>query len=144
MALMTKYTTKPQNLPFGAMDKDKEIYYLKSRINELENEIRELKGIPMIVDYQDLIVAMIRATGVTEAEIMGRSRIRDIVVCRQLLGHYLRMGLGLPYNECGKVLKRHHSSIIHSVKLVEDWLLYPKIYIFENKLLNQINYVKHF
>ena len=93
------------------------------------------KGLQEIDVLYDVILGV---TGVTKEEILGQSRKRDIMISRQILCHILR--------ESGKSLKAvakmvrdsHHSTIMHSVEKVEDWITNPNYFKKEYRIYNLI------
>ena len=141
---MRTYTKKQQDLSYGVMERTSEIYKLKARIAQLEKEIRDLKGMPLKMNWHDITQEITKQFGVTEQDILGRRRTRLIVVCRQIVQHYLRNTTGAMLSDIGRAMCRDHSSVIHSCNLVDNWLSYPKIYKYENTILKQIRYVEHF
>lgn len=56
-----------------------------------------------------------RATGITEAEIVGRSRVRPLVRARQLVAFVARRD-GATYGQIAKALRRDRTTIIHGVR----------------------------
>ena len=126
------------------MERTSEIYKLKARINQLEREIMDMKGIKCDLNYFPIVQEITKKTGVTEQDILGRSRTRLIVVCRQIVQHYLRTTTGAMLSDIGRAMGRDHSSVIHSCNLVDNWLSFPHIYKYENTILKQIRYVEHF
>jgi chromosomal replication initiation ATPase DnaA len=67
-------------------------------------------------------------TGTSAKDILGKSRKREYVIPRYIIMHILRMeGKTLQY--IGRVIgNHHHSTVLHSIKCVEDWLNYPDYY----------------
>lgn len=55
------------------------------------------------------------ATGISTADILGRSRLRTIVHARQLAMHMAHEA-GAPCTQIARVFKRDHSTIIHGVR----------------------------
>lgn len=93
------------------------------------------KGLEAIDVLYDIILGV---TGITKEEILGQCRKRDIIISRHILCHILR--------ESGKSLKAvaelvrdsHHSTIIHSVEKVEDWITNPTYFKKEYRIYNLI------
>ena len=67
-------------------------------------------------------------TGVPQIDIMKKSRERDLVVSRHFLRYYLRRNFEMTFKEVGDLTNGHHSSVIHSVRYVEDYSLFDKTY----------------
>lgn len=93
------------------------------------------KGIEAINILYDVIDGV---TGITKEEILSQSRKRDIMISRQILCHILR--------ESGKSLKgiaelvrdSHHTTIMHSLEKVEDWITNPIYFKKEYRIYNLI------
>lgn len=67
-------------------------------------------------------------TGVPQMDMMKKSRERDLVVSRHFLRYYLRRNCKMTFKEVGDLTNGHHSSVIHSVRYVEDYSLFDKTY----------------
>jgi len=67
-------------------------------------------------------------TGVPQIDIMKKSRERNLVVSRHFLRYYLRRNFEMTFKEVGDLTNGHHSSVIHSVRYVEDYSLFDKTY----------------
>ena len=55
---------------------------------------------------------------VTEEELMSKSRVRHVADSRAILGYILITYFKLSLTNTGKLLNRHHSSVIHYRKIV--------------------------
>jgi chromosomal replication initiation ATPase DnaA len=94
------------------------------------------------MSYIDKLFEIIeQSCGVTRSDIEGKSRKRSVVVCRKIIGYLLRQkGYTLLY--IGKILNRHHSSIVYyadqkrmECELKSD----PIMYDFYNIIIDKIN-----
>ncbi|NBW77251.1 MAG: hypothetical protein EBR34_15870 [Sphingomonadaceae bacterium] len=109
--------------------------HYSKQLLELRMKKSGAKGLETIDVLYDVIVGV---TGVTKEEILSQSRKRDIMISRQILCHILR--------ESGKSLKAvaklvrdsHHSTIMHSVEKVEDWINNPSYFKKEYRIYNLI------
>ena len=77
---------------------------------------------------EEFMVDFCEKTDVTIEQLKSISRKRDIVEKRMIVAYFLRNKIGLTFNESGKYLNKNHASIIHYVKLTEDFInIYPNI-----------------
>lgn len=75
--------------------------------------------------------------GVTQKEIISKSRKRNIVNARQVLSYLLRKNK-LTYHYIGKLLSRNHSTIVQSCKVIEDLLQVDR------NMVNDIKKIENF
>jgi chromosomal replication initiation ATPase DnaA len=76
-------------------------------------------------------------TGVSSKEILSKSRKRDYIIPRYVIIHMLRLE-GKTLQFIGKTIgNQHHSTIIHAIKIVEDWHTYPEYYKKEIEIYNK-------
>jgi chromosomal replication initiation ATPase DnaA len=76
-------------------------------------------------------------TGVSSKEILSKSRKRDYIIPRYVIIHMLRLE-GKTLQFIGKTIgNQHHSTIIHAIKVVEDWHTYPEYYKKEIEIYNK-------
>jgi hypothetical protein len=78
--------------------------------------------------FLDAISFVSNITGVPQVDIMKSGRQRDSVVSRHFLRYYLRRNCKMTFKEIGDLTNGHHSSVIHSVRYVEDYSLFDKTY----------------
>tara|TARA_R100001082_G_scaffold107453_1_gene81362 strand:+ start:307 stop:750 length:444 start_codon:yes stop_codon:yes gene_type:complete len=65
---------------------------------------------------------------ITVSQLLSTSRQRKLVEKRMVLACVLRRSLGMTLNEVGRALDKHHASIIHSIKQIENFIVvYPHI-----------------
>ena len=78
---------------------------------------------------------------VSESEIKGRSRERDIVIPRQTVMYFLNVHCGLSSKALGRMFNRDHSTVLYSVNEIrnveykEAWLK-PTFENLEKNILN--------
>jgi chromosomal replication initiation ATPase DnaA len=113
---------------------------LHLRISLAPKKIRGDNTINILCDVLNSI------TGVTGNDILSKSRKRDHVVPRYVLCHILRLE-GKTYQYIGKHISgKHHATIIHAIRVVEDWIENPIYYKTEldvyNKAKNMFDDIK--
>ena len=64
-------------------------------------------------------------TGVSIAQIKGKSRVNDIVNARHMVSYLMAKHHGFTWKAIGDVVGRDHSTIINSVEVVADGLAMP-------------------
>jgi len=70
----------------------------------------------------ELVKIISEAAKVDIDKIMGKERFRPYMIPRQLLCYYLRKKYFLTLEAIGKVIGKHHSSVIHSIAVIENML----------------------
>lgn len=73
---------------------------------------------------KNVLIAVREMTGLTEDEILARTRRRDIVHARQLLIYALRKKYNHSWSEIGRKIGYDHTTIIHNYNTVSDYLSY--------------------
>ncbi|WP_416349488.1 helix-turn-helix domain-containing protein [Proteiniphilum sp.] len=61
-------------------------------------------------------------TGMHVDDILGRSRIQDIALVRQLYWKLLRMKKSYSFKTIGRLCERNHSTIVNGIKHVDSLL----------------------
>lgn len=84
----------------------------------LSDLVTEEKGNTLTVDKIFEIVA--GYFGITRNDIVGKSQKREYALPRQIAIYLCRTKLKLPYQKIGDLLERDHSTIISSVKRIQD------------------------
>lgn len=79
-----------------------------------------------ILDPSPAIIARLIAevsaeTGVSQPNIRGRQRKRPIARARQLVMYRARMA-DISFSEIGRVMGRHHTTVMHDVEIMEHIL----------------------
>lgn len=70
-------------------------------------------------NIKKVIEAVSAVTGVREADIMRKSRLREHVAARNMCFSVLRMGLGMTFMTIAAYFEKHHATVIHAVKINE-------------------------
>lgn len=93
----------------------------------------EVKG-----DIANYIVEVVcKVTGVTVAEIRGRSQKHHIAEARQLCCCFLREFTDLTFHRIGEIIERDHSSVHHAVKTITD-----RVSISDQKTVKLVNEIR--
>ena len=71
---------------------------------------------------QELVKVISEAAKVDIDKIMGKERFRPYMIPRQLLCYYLRKKYFMTLQDIGKVIDKHHSSVIHSIAVIENMI----------------------
>ena len=74
---------------------------------------------PRRLSAREITEVVARATGVTWAEIVSRSRDRHIVLARHLAFYFIRASTNMSYPQIGMYFAMDHASIIYGRKKVE-------------------------
>tara|TARA_R110002020_G_scaffold252540_4_gene466474 strand:- start:1152 stop:1592 length:441 start_codon:yes stop_codon:yes gene_type:complete len=76
----------------------------------------------------EFIIEYCNRTCTTMSELKSKARKRDIVEKRMVAAYVLRNQVGMPLMQIGEYFNKHHASIIHYIKLTEDFIdVYPHI-----------------
>lgn len=75
------------------------------------------------VDKDVILSAVVKVSGFTFEQILGKSRYRPLSEVRQLTMKLLRNKGKMTYTEIGSYLNRDHSTILYGCGLIEDLLL---------------------
>lgn len=128
-----------QNEVTGLKDKHrKEISRLRLEIINLKrDELAEFKA-ETLVDSKRMIFKVAEFVGCSYEDLVGTWRMREVVIARHILFHYFRYEMGMKLNQIGVLFNRDHSSVIHGVKKVLEYIENPKYYPSENKLIKSI------
>jgi chromosomal replication initiator protein len=115
----------------GVLNRVKAIYNLSGRTEIGQQELdKTLSGLTsaavnlnLNVKYQNpesIILAVSRVMGVPKAEIMGKSRLQDVAMARQIAMWFMKYELNLSFPAIGKVLGgKDHSTILHGCQKIE-------------------------
>jgi chromosomal replication initiator protein len=88
------------------------------------------------ISAQDILQAVVDATGIPIEAIKGRRRNMEIKEARHIAAYLLRTECGLSYNRIKReVGYKDHTSVIHSVRLIHS-LLDTNDKIISNKVFN--------
>lgn len=99
----------------------------------IEITIYERKAKTIILD--EFYEPIKKHTGIELAEVLSKSRDKQIVTARQLLGYFLREKLNITYQQISDCLKRDRSSIQNGrKKLINERKLYADVAELINKI----------
>ena len=62
----------------------------------------------------------------TKEQLLGKSRLKNIVQARQMACYILRRKMNLQLTLVGDLLNRHHATILYSANLVEDYMKFEE------------------
>lgn len=68
----------------------------------------------MIKDVRTILNAAARATGLGVSTILGSSRKRSCCATRAAVVYLARTRTGVSYPELGRILRRHHTSVLNA------------------------------
>ena len=117
----------------------------RKEVGQLRMEIINLKRDEMInfdaqylIDSKRMIFQVAEFVGCTYEDLIGKWRMREVVVARHILFHYFRYQMGMKLNQIGVLFERDHSTVIHGVRKVQEFIDNPKYYKQENILIDKI------
>ena len=84
--------------------------------------------------HEQLLSIVSQVTGVSQADVMGRSRYRYICVAKQLYAYFLRNKFKMKLKDISKVMNNHHASVIHNLGVIDNM-----IWIKDETVLKYIN-----
>jgi len=87
---------------------------------------------------KDLIKAVSHVTGLDPKEWMSTTRTRENVTARFIFFYLCRKKVGMTLVNCGELMGKDHSTVIHAVENVEYWKSFPKLYEEEMVLYTRI------
>ena len=68
----------------------------------------------------ELIDIISKEAKIDSGKIIGKERCRPYMIPRQLLCYYLRKKYFLTLEAIGEIIGKHHSSVIHSIAVIEN------------------------
>jgi len=75
---------------------------------------------------REVIRRVAAIAGVPVAELLGRSRRREVVRARQVAMWLIATGLGYTASLTGRLLQRDHSTVLHAIRCVRQALACPQ------------------
>jgi len=100
--------------------------YFGAEVDHLIETINGVKAVKYISKESKDIIAMVeRASGVSFSELKSANRQRNVVTARQYAFWRLYQhtySLGYPLVQIGKMFNRDHSTVIHSIKKIDEGL----------------------
>jgi len=87
--------------------------------------------------HEQLLSIVSQVTGVSQSDIISKSRNRDVCLAKQLFAYFLRVKFHLKLKQISGIMLNDHTSVIHCLKVIENMLWIKD----ENTLLylNEIN-----
>ncbi len=67
----------------------------------------------------DMITTICKHYGISENELLEKTRRADIVMVRAIAYYCLRHRMKLPFATIGKMFNKHHATVMHSVGLAK-------------------------
>lgn len=117
----------------------------RREVSKLRMEIVQMKRDELanfdatsLIDTKRMIFRVSEFVGCTYEDLVGKWRMREVVIARHVLFHYFRYEMGMKLNQIGVLFNRDHSSVIHGIKKVQDYIDNQKYYKQENILINKI------
>jgi len=84
--------------------------------------------------HEQLLSIVSQVTGISEDDIISQTRKRDVCMAKQLFAYFLRVKFHLKLKQISGIMKNDHSSVIHSMKVIENML-----WIKDDKTIGYIN-----
>lgn len=100
--------------------------YFGAEVDHLIETINGVKAVKYISKESKDIIAMVeKASGVSFSELKSGNRERNVVIARQYAFWRLYQhtySLGYPLVKIGNMLNRDHSTVLHSIKKIDEGL----------------------
>lgn len=87
---------------------------------------------------EDVIQKAADFVGCSVTDLKGKWRLHEIVIARHILFYYFRYEKGLKLMEISRLFNRDHSTVVHAIKNVHNYLSSEKMYPKENQLFNYL------
>ena len=99
----------------------KQQFTMNELFTSIAEEIQQENGnYPKIFRFNDIIQTAVVVTGVTLKELKGRTRKRSVVYVRQVVLYLIQKYTALTTPRTGEIFNRDHSTVIASMKRVND------------------------
>ncbi|WP_434313731.1 helix-turn-helix domain-containing protein [Enterococcus innesii] len=85
-----------------------------------------------------IIKEVAEAYGVTTDDLRSKSRIARFADARAVVCYLLYRYYNYGWKDVGRMVLRDHSSVMHSVRLVEGFCLWPKMYATDLAIIEDI------
>lgn len=85
---------------------------------------RDMTNIDMMVER--IIMTVCVELNVPRSSILSRSRSMPEKDARHIAIHLIRKNTGLSQKDIGKIFKRDRTTAIHSIEVIDEWMLYDK------------------
>ena len=116
----------------------KEMGQLRMEIINLRRDEMTNFDAQYLIDSKRMIFQVAEFVGCTYEDLIGKWRMREVVIARHIIFHYFRYEMGMRLNQIGVLFERDHSTVIHGVRKVQEFIDNPKYYKQENILIDKI------
>lgn len=100
---------------------NKQQFTMNELFKSIADEIQEKNGnYPKVFRYHDIIQTAVNITGTSLSELKSTTRIRHIVYVRQVAVYLIQKYTGLTMLKTGEIFNRDHSTVIASMRRVND------------------------
>jgi chromosomal replication initiator protein len=95
----------------------------------LEDIIREQSKFVTMNDTQEIIISsVLRYFDESREDVFSKRRTADLVLPRQTIMYLLRKHLNCTYANIGRMFGKDHSTVVHSIQVIEELLSYDRSY----------------
>ena len=101
-----------------------------------------IPGIEFPAEFPESVIKTVcKSFGISRDDIFKPSRKAEYCIPRQILYHILKLKFNLTYSQILEISnKSNHSTLVHSVKLVQNRIAYDKAFRNEyNLIINKLN-----
>lgn len=84
------------------------------------------RGYDFMITISKIRRVVANGFGVSQQEIMSRSRRQPIALARQAIIYYCRKVLGIKYTDLGFYFRRNHSNMLYAERSIEDRKIYDR------------------
>jgi chromosomal replication initiation ATPase DnaA len=114
----------------------KEVAKLRLELIALKREVAPKRTYNQ--SNEDVIQKAADFVGCSVTDLKGKWRLHEIVIARHILFYYFRYEKGLKLMEISRLFNRDHSTVVHAIKNVHNYLSSEKMYPKENQLFNYL------
>ncbi len=100
----------------------------KIKIENIEEILKDLITIETKVTPENIIETVSTYFQISLEDILSNSREKKIIYPRQILIYLLRDILGMSFKNIGNIVKKDHSTVIHSYEKINVMIASPKVY----------------
>lgn len=73
-----------------------------------------------LMNREQILLALSLATGYSKEALIGKEKGHPLGLYRHFCSYLLKYELEMPFTHIGKLLNRHHTSIMYSVRRADD------------------------
>jgi len=70
--------------------------------------------------HEQLLSIVSQVTGISQSDIISRSRNRDVCLAKQLFAYFLRVKFHLKLKQISGIMMNDHTSVIHCLKVIDN------------------------